>query len=377
MGIVVPLLPVYAHQLGATGIYIGLLFGSFSLSRTIFLPYFGRQSDKTGRKPYIVAGLLGYSIISIVFIFSTSVNMLIFIRFIQGVASAMIMPVVQAYVGDITPRNKEGMTMGIFNMSVFLGLSFGPLLGGAIKDQLGLDFAFGCMGSLSFIGFVLSLFYLPPVQSEKIIFHTKPLVPWKILITDKELVGLFIFRLCYTSCIGMIWAFLPVFTEKEFSFSSTIIGFLVMLGVFTGGIVQTPMGMLADRINRRFMILVGGLMLSVSMIVFKWSNHFWDVFIADILFGLGGGMSMAALMALVVRNGNRNDSMGAVMGLMTMAHSTGMLIGSLVAGVIMDIFELRQAFAFGSLLMLIGTLLYFVSSYRYKKSPEWAVSREK
>ncbi|MBW2575913.1 MAG: MFS transporter, partial [Deltaproteobacteria bacterium] len=55
VGIVVPLLPVYAHNLGASGIYIGLIFGSFSLSRTFLLPYFGRYSDKKGRKPFIVA----------------------------------------------------------------------------------------------------------------------------------------------------------------------------------------------------------------------------------------------------------------------------------------------------------------------------------
>ena len=54
VGIVVPLLPVYAHDLGASGLYIGLIFGVFSLSRTVFLPYFGRLSDKKGRKPFIV-----------------------------------------------------------------------------------------------------------------------------------------------------------------------------------------------------------------------------------------------------------------------------------------------------------------------------------
>ncbi|MBW2663313.1 MAG: MFS transporter, partial [Deltaproteobacteria bacterium] len=69
VGIVVPLLPVYAHDLGATGIYIGLIFGSFSLSRTFFLPYFGRLSDKKGRKPFIVAGLFTYALISFLFLF--------------------------------------------------------------------------------------------------------------------------------------------------------------------------------------------------------------------------------------------------------------------------------------------------------------------
>ena len=74
VGIVVPLLPVYANDLGASGLYIGLIFGAFSLSRTFFLPYFGRLSDKKGRKPFIVAGLLSYAVISVAFLLSESLE---------------------------------------------------------------------------------------------------------------------------------------------------------------------------------------------------------------------------------------------------------------------------------------------------------------
>ena len=101
VGIVVPLLPVWAHNLGASGFYIGLIFGAFSLSRTFLLPFFGQLSDKKGRKPFIVSGLLAYALISIAFIYAEDTISLVVIRFIQGIASAMIMPVTQAYIGEI------------------------------------------------------------------------------------------------------------------------------------------------------------------------------------------------------------------------------------------------------------------------------------
>ncbi|MGB6011196.1 MAG: MFS transporter, partial [Desulfobacterales bacterium] len=160
VGIVVPLLPIYAHDLGASGIYIGLIFGAFSISRTFLLPYFGRQSDKKGRKPFIVAGLFAYTVVSMAFMLSNSVESLIALRFLQGIASAMIMPAVQAYVGDITPAGREGFTMGLFNMSMFMGLSIGPLIGGIIRDRFSLDTSFASMGFLTFIGFMLSFFLL-------------------------------------------------------------------------------------------------------------------------------------------------------------------------------------------------------------------------
>jgi MFS family permease len=161
VGIVVPLLPVYAHHAGASGFAIGLIFGSFLLSRTLFLPYFGRLSDCKGRKPLIVPGLLAYALILVFFIASTSVTSLIVIRFFQGIASAALMPVIQAYVGDITPRGREGVTLGFFNLSMFLGLSFGPLIGGAIRDSWGLQSAFAAMGVLAFAGCLLAYLLLP------------------------------------------------------------------------------------------------------------------------------------------------------------------------------------------------------------------------
>ncbi len=162
VGIVIPLLPIYARDMGASGLYIGLIFGSFSLSRTFFLPYFGRLSDKKGRKPFIVIGLFTYALISLAFILSHSVESLIVLRFIQGITSALILPVTQAYVGDITPKGREGFTMGVFNMSIFLGLSIGPLIGGWVYDRFNLQATFVSMGFLALIGFFFSLFLLPP-----------------------------------------------------------------------------------------------------------------------------------------------------------------------------------------------------------------------
>ena len=360
VGIVVPLLPVYAHDLGAGGLYIGLIFGSFSLSRTFFLPYFGRLSDKKGRKPLIVGGLAAYALVSIAFIFSNSVESLIGIRFVQGVSSAMMMPVIQAYIGDITPEGNEGLTMGLFSMSMFFGLSLGPLIGGVINDRFGLDVSFACMCFLASAGFFLCLFLLPPTRSERIACRKKGPTEWKQLLKNMDIAGLFLFRFAYTACVGIIWCFLPVFADSEFSLSSTSIGILVMLGVFISGLMHTPMGFMADRVNRKTMVAAGGLITGCAIFSFEWADGFWDLFLSNLLFGIGGGVAMPALMALAVIEGNRTEAMGTVMGLMAMAHSLGMMIGSLFAGLMMHAFQLRRAFSLGSLIMILGVGLFFV-----------------
>jgi len=365
VGIVVPLLPVYAHDLGASGLYIGFIFGAFSLSRTFFLPYFGRLSDRKGRKPLIVAGLGCYALISIAFIFSRNVETLIFIRFVQGIASSMMMPVIQAYVGDITPQGREGLTMGIFNMSMFFGLSLGPLIGGFINDRFSLQAAFVSMGLLALVGFGLSLVFLPPKNLERVFRRKRPPAKWRHLLKDRIITGLFVFRFAYTACIGVVWSFLPVHADATFALSSSAIGVLIMLGVFISGIIHTPMGYLADRVNKPVMVTIGGLIVGYAMLAFERSTGFGGLFCASVLFGLGGGIAMPAHMAITVIKGDRAASMGSVMALMTMAHSMGMLVGALLAGIMMDLFQLRLAFSSGSVIMVAGVGLFLACTYPF------------
>jgi len=272
----------------------------------------------------------------------------------------MIMPVSLAYIGDITPEGREGFYMGLFHLSMFLGLSIGPLAGGVINDKFSLNSAFAAMGIFAAVGCFLSFFLLPPVSSERIVRKDKAPVSITRLLRDRVIAGLFIVRFSYIICIGIIWCFLPVYADSEFGFSSSLIGILVMLGVCISGILQVPMGLLADKINKRYMIISGCLIIAYATYSFSWAEGFWDIIIADILFGVGGGLSTPPVMALSVIKGNENESMGSIMGLLTVGHSLGMIFGSFFAGIIMDYCSLRSAFSLGATIMTAGILFFIL-----------------
>jgi MFS family permease len=354
VGIVVPLLPVYARHAGASGLYIGLIFGAFSISRTVLLPVFGRLSDRKGRRPFILVGLVAYALVSVAFILFTKVHHLIIIRFFQGIASAMIMPVIQAYIGDITPAGREGFFMGLFNMSLFFGLSLGPVAGGIINDHFNLQTAFVAMGILAMVGAALSYWLLPSTIDEAAIRKGRPPLAWRAIISDRDIIGLFAFRLVYTASIGVIWGFVPVLADSALALTSSQIGVLVMLGVLISGLIQTPMGYFADRLNRKSMIVSGGILAGLAVLSFQWAQSYSEMLAASVVFGIGGGIAMPALMAVAVLKGHQTNSMGTVMAVLTVAHSLGMLTGAILAGAMMDWYHLKHAFTVGFWFMLAG-----------------------
>lgn len=359
-GMVAPLLPVYAHDLGAGAFQIGLIFGAFSLTRSIFVPYFGKLSDRKGKKPLLTYGLFIYFFLSLLYTLSKNVEALILLRLGQGFASAMILPVAQSYVGLITPTHKEGRIMGIFNISIFGGLSLGPLLGGVVTDWLNIQVAFLSMGALSFSGFLFCLLLLPAESSPEQRNPSssgKP-VSYGDLMKTPSVISLFTFRACFTVCMGITWTFLPFVASTELGLSSSAIGVLVMSNVFVAGLFQVPMGYLADRFSKRMLVSAGGVLAVISILYLGFASSFTELILANGFLGLAGGISFPAIMALGVIEGRKTNAMGSLMGLLALAHSVGMFVGPLLAGMLIDFFSLDSVFISGAIIMVAGVLVF-------------------
>jgi len=137
------------------------VFTAFSVSRALLRPIMGRLSDRVGRKSLMIAGLGLYAAISVLYVVADSLWQVGLFRLLQGIGSVMVLPLAQAYVGDMTPVGKEGRYMNAFYASQFTGIAIGPLLGGSIGVALSYDSAFLAMGGLSLLSLLLVALTVP------------------------------------------------------------------------------------------------------------------------------------------------------------------------------------------------------------------------
>lgn len=129
-GIILPLLPFYALSLGVQPFELGILTATFALMSLLFSPFFGRLSDKIGRKKVLLVGTFGFMIAYLVFAFADSFWMALLARALEGFFSAAIFPACISLLSDFTTHEQRGPAMGLMMMTFSVGFIFGPALGG-------------------------------------------------------------------------------------------------------------------------------------------------------------------------------------------------------------------------------------------------------
>jgi MFS family permease len=354
-GIISPLLPLYAENMGASATWIGIIFAGFSISVTVVTPIAGRLSDRRGRKLFLGTGLLAIAIVSLGYIWAESALQLTIVRLIHGAASGMTLPIAQAYIGDIAPEGEEGKWMGYFNAAFFTGFGIGPFMGGILSDHFGMSTAFLTMGSLSLLSFLTVFFFLPEIKPKKT--ASRPQTSYKKIITSRMVRGLFSFRLAFSLGRGAFAAFLPILAAASLGLSPTLTGVLLAVNILLMSLLGMYGGNIADRLNRKTMVIAGSLANLTFLALVPLAGNFWQLLVICILGGLGGAMSMPAASALTVEEG-RKFGMGSTMAIFTMAFSIGMAVGPLLSGVIADYVSIKSVFYFGAIIGSIGTSLF-------------------
>lgn len=354
IGIIIPVMPVFATELGANGLALGLIIAAFSVSRGLLQPVVGNLSDRWGRKGFLVTGLFVYGLVGLLIPQAGSILNLLLIRAFQGVGSAMIVPIGMAYMSVLAPPGHEGRYQSYLNIAIFCGIGCGPVIGGIVSDLLGFESVFYVMALLSFGAFVLVLKNMPAQQAQAKASATGLLKSIQMMMQSRRTVGILLARLVTMVIMVPSMAFLPLLMTQSIGASGLQIGFVIACRTLVNAVLQVPAGKVADNYNKLFLLVTGCVCLSGVIMMIPFMKTFTMFLLIYCLLGLGEAIIWPVLGAYASIEGRKRYGHGTMMGVFSLAMSAGIMAGAMLAGFSMDVWGIEFAYFVTAVTVLIG-----------------------
>ena len=354
-GIIIPVLPFYAENIGASPTQLGFLMAVYSLMQLLFAPIWGRISDRIGRKPVILIGILGLSLSFYLMGISTSLWMLFVARIIGGILSSANMPTVMAYVADITSPEDRGKGMGVVGAATGLGFVFGPALGG-VFSKISLSMPFYVAGITSLLTFFLVLFVLKESlpKENRGQNHKEQTSVWNELNGPQSI--LFYLQLFISLSLSGLEATFAYFAAKKAGLGAIELGYIFMIMGLASAFVQGGLvGRMTKRFGEGFVIQMGIIVSAIGFGLILFVHNFITAAIYLTIFGIGNGVIRPSVSALLTKSSKAGH--GSTTGLLSSFDSLGRIIGPPLGGWFFSI-TLDLPYISGIVLSIIALVLY-------------------
>ncbi len=370
---VLPLLPSYAARLGVAPASVGLLIASYSAMQFLLAPLWGRVSDRIGRRPVLLIGLIGSVASYLLFAVADSFSLLLLSRVLDGASGASI-NVAQAYLADETRRTQRARAMGIVGASVGMGFIVGPVLGG-ITAGIGTAVPGLVAAAITLVNLVAAILFLPESRRNRTATaRPKPPVSWRVLATP--MVVMFLGTLAFS----VMYVVFPLFGEAQLGASrSTVSYWFAFIGLVVAAVQGGLLGRLVRAVGEVGSARLGALLLAAGFLLIVPVTGGGDTGIAffAVLACLGAGFGMIgpSMTGLVSRSAPA-DRQGRYLGITQSTNSMARIVGPLVAGGIMQARDAGTAFSASAAMAVIGLAIAATMKARQKREGEKERRRE-
>ncbi len=339
-GLVIPLLPFFAQELGASGFEVGVVMTAYSAMQFLFSPFWGRLSDRIGRRPVLLVSITGNVLAMLLFAFSTNLVVFFLARAFAGMANANI-GTAQAYIADVTPPEKRAQGMGLLGAAFGLGFVLGPAVGG-ILATLGLAAPALAAAALSALNLGLAFFLLPeslPAEARAAAAARRGsrLETFRGALGHPVLPLLFLLFFLATVGFAQLETTFALYTEKRFGYGTREAGLLfawigVVLALVQGGLLRP----LRKRLDEPSILLAGTVLLTCGLLLIAGAGSLAQLVLACTVLAVGNGLQSPALSGLVSRNAGAHEQ-GRVLGVNQSVGSLARIVGPLLGGVAFDL----------------------------------------
>ncbi|HEX2310921.1 MAG TPA: MFS transporter [Vicinamibacterales bacterium] len=359
-GIIIPLLPFYAEHFGASALMVGLLSTSFSVAQFLFAPFWGRLSDRIGRRPVILLGLLGSAVSYALFAMATSLPALFVARTLAGVAGANI-PTAQAFIADTTTAETRARGMGIIGAAFGLGFIFGPAIGGFLSHW-GYAAPAWFASALSLANFGAAVVLLPESRPAHVGDLSGPgrfEVIRRAVVRPNLPMVLLVYFLVLTS-FASFEAMFALYSERRFGFTAATIGYMfAWVGVVLATVQGLLVGRVVKRVGERVVIPAAIMVLAGALGLVPLADSVPVLAAACGLLALGMGFNSPSLLSAISQLADPRDQ-GSTLGVSQSLGSLARIIGPLWGGWVFDHLGIRFPFYTAGGLMLVACVLSVV-----------------
>jgi len=366
--LVLPVLSVYALDLkGATPFLVGVIVGGYALTQAIFQVPFGSMSDKIGRKPTILFGLLIFLIGSLVCAYSTDIYTLMIGRFLQGAGA--IGSVVTAMIADLVEEKTRGHAMAIMGGFIAMSFAIAMALGPVIAAHYGISTIFVITAVLALLAIVILFVKVPTPPKIKHIYHGK--TSTKDILKDPNLLGMIIINAMQKGLMTAAFVIIPVFlTQPEYGFNwaKSDLWMVYAPAMVAGLIAMGPAAVFGEKKNIPKQIFMVSIVLFTASFIMMGLTNSSAVFITAVIFFFVAFNMMEPLVQSMISKFAKVHQKGAALGIANSAAYFFTFIGGTFAGLYLDVSSratLGLTIGAIGLLWLIYTALKMKNPLRY------------
>jgi len=359
-----PVLALFAEQLGAGPERIGLIVSVSTLTGVLLKLPSGALSDIYGRRFLLRIGVVAFGLPPFLYLLITDLNSLTALRFVHGLATAIFAPSALATVAELY-RERRGAALGTYTACTQSGALLGPFIGGYLAHVAGFDFAFITAGVCGCIAIVL--FYSMQLDVATPRVHQKGMRPllaemWKgfaIVAQNRKVLITSATDGAKMIANGALMAFLPLY-GLTVGLNPGEVGLLFSVQAGTSFFSKPIMGRVSDRVGRQPLIIIGLLICAATFVCMPHVSIFAGLLLLSAGFGFGEAVVSSSSSAFVA-DSSEFKTLGAGMGMQGTIGDIGHASGPLLAGILIANMSYAGAFTIIASLQIAAAMMFWLT----------------
>lgn len=359
-GIILPLLPLYAEEFGASPLTVGVLLASYSLMQLVATPYLGALSDRIGRRPVLILSQVGTVVAFVLLGFANSLELLFLARILDGISGGNI-ATAQAVISDVAEEKDRARAYGLIGAAFGLGFILGPAIGALLSSGNNYHVPAFVAAGISLVSLLLTIFMLPeslPREKRRVGRQPKiiDVAGLRRAFSYEQLGQLLIIFFLFNVAQAGFQTLFALFNDRRFDFGVRETGYmLAYVGVLAVLIQGGGIGPVVRRFGELRTLQVG-LAIGAAGLVWAAFVQSWPLLVLALIpVAIGLGVSAPAANSLIARESPPNER-GQMIGISQSAAALARVVGPLGAGLAFE-YQTWGPFVLSGLLIAASSAL--------------------